>query len=100
MAFGESVENTASYYNPGAEVSSVVRDTEESIQALYYNYYTGNYYNDGQTIAAIIILDIILPIACCVGMIITIVCVVRAMQRRRHREANLHHTTQVHYVQG
>merc|ERR1712109_155459 len=68
--------------NPEHSINSI-RGVEQDVQGLYYHYYY--YYDDGQTVAAIIFLDILLPIACCIGIIITIVCVVRAVQRRKAR---------------
>ena len=79
-------EAQGSMYDPNTEHSiNSIRGVEQDVQGLYYHYYY--YYDDGQTVAAIIFLDILLPIACCIGIIITIVCVVRAVQRRKAREA-------------
>ena len=54
---------------------------ETSPLKLYYNYHYGEYFPDGQTVVAIIFLDILLPIACCIIIIFVVVCIVRAARR-------------------
>ena len=85
---GNYAATAGSYYESGRE-GIVSGAPEQAIQALYYNYVYGEYY--GQTVAAIIFLDILIPIACCIGIIVTIVCVVRAINRRRMYEAQQAH---------
>ena len=117
-ALALSEGDSPSYYG-SADAFTTVKGVEPEPQELYYNYVYGEYYNSGQTVAAIIFLDIVLPIACCVGIICAIVCIIRASQRRRahelahhqqiahdqHHEHMMHHgeggatVTQVHYQQ-
>ena len=54
---------------------------ETSPLQLYYDFRYHEYYPDGQTVVAIIFLDILLPIACCILIIFVVVCIVRAARR-------------------
>ena len=123
FALAETENQSSSYYNPGTEVKGEIGIPSESIQQLYTYYYYNSYYHTvyttyvadgGQTVAAIIFLDILLPILSCA---LIIFCIVRCRKIRRHHHGhhdvhhghhgvhNSHHnehlvthTTQVHYA--
>ena len=81
--------NSASYFESPV---STVRESDYSYGPsplkLYYDYRYGEYYG-GQTVVAIIFLDILIPIVCCIVTIWVIVCIVRA--HRRNRDHGGHH---------
>ena len=123
FAFAETENQSSSYYNPGTEVKAEIGIPNEAIQQLYTYYYYNSYYHTvyttyvkdgGQTVAAIIFLDILLPILFCA---LIIFCIVRCVKIRRHQgghhdihnghydahrvhhnEHLVTHTTQVHYA--
>ena len=51
-----------------------------------YNYPSYYYDPPTQTIIAVILLDILLPIFCCIGIVVTILCVVKHINRKRQLE--------------
>ena len=88
-------------------MTSALQD-RESEQALYddmndalgaYYYYDYGYYG-GQTVVAIIFLDVLLPLCIC---ILVVMCIVRACRRRHHgghhepAHYNPHHVDPHHY---
>ena len=81
------VKDGSYYESPVNSVREHSYDYGPSPLELYYDYRYGEYY--GQTVAAIIFLDILLPIACCAIIIIVIVCIVRAA--RRNAQMNQQH---------
>ena len=120
FAFAETENQSSSYYNPSTEVKAEIGNPSEAIQILPTYYYFNPYYGTTytyyvpQTVAAIIFLDILLPIGICA---LIIFCIVRCRKIRRHQGAhhahhdvhhdahNSHHnehlvtqTTQVHYA--
>ena len=83
-------QTEGSYYEvEGDDQADSIADLFPDEQKLYNYYYYYGY--EGQTVAAIIFLDILLPIACCIGIIVTIVCVMKHVRRRRMAEAQHAH---------
>ena len=89
-AFQENAANEqggSHYQEKNGPTGAIVEDgTTPTTPQEMYNYY---YYYDGpsgQTIVAIIFIDIFLPIACCIGIIVTIVCVVKHINKKRRHE--------------
>ena len=88
MESGNELEN-GSYYNDAFIQTG--EESNEEPNALYYhcyNYYC-YYYDDGPTVAFIIFVDILIPIGCCIGVTITIICVIRHIKMKRMREAEI-----------
>ena len=67
----------------------------DSYRYLCYDYYYPDYpsydydYYSGQTIVAIILLDVLLPLLCCVGIVVTICCITKSIKKKRVREAEI-----------
>ena len=85
-AFQEKEKADGSYYQfVDAQADEAIAASSEEmspeIQELYYYYYY-----DGPSVVAIVFLDILLPIVCCIAIIVTILCVVKHIRKRRLRE--------------
>ena len=72
----QEVPASGSYYQPPTPFN---QDADDEIIALYYYYY-------GPSVAFIIFVDILIPVLIITGIVVTIVCVVRAVNRRRQFE--------------
>ena len=73
-------ETAGSYYKvPTDDISA--EDVQPKIEELY-NYY----YYSGPSVVFIIFVDVLIPIVCCIGITIAIVCIVKHVNRKRQRE--------------
>ena len=77
-------DNHSSYYGRGGDIFSNFEERQidrvPEIQELYYTYYYG------PSVWVIIFVDILLPIACCIGIVIVIIVVIKHLRRKRERE--------------
>ena len=86
---GSCVKYCTEYYTPYAEQKC------RFYEWRCYDYYyptpvDPSYdYNSGQTIVAIIILEVLLPLLCCVGIVVTICCISKSIKKRRLRETEI-----------
>ena len=79
-------ETDGSYYEiPGGSLADKADQAQPTIEELY------GYYYGGSSVVTIIFLDVLLPIVCCVGIIVTIVCVIKHVNRRRQLERQQDH---------